>query len=369
MTQSLRKPYEDAAFDQLISQMDLEQVKRMMCPKSRGNPKACLECVGFRTCQAGQRAVRLVDEETKTIEKNTASVFVRKWTEGKAEEHKPPRETPAAASRPTLFKTISTDRDVLKEACESGNAWQWIMENYQPDKNKAQAILEKLIRECPGIAADYGGSRRIMQRPKVVNITSVAAKAETVAEEPKTEAAGAKTEQKVTETDQTALTDFNRQQKEEARERCRKAIESGDPVRFLMDAGSSEETARRQVRKWIDRYPDLCDGFVLEDKKRGRKKKADVPAEETETDEPEAFALEDPEDDEVSLLDFLNEYEVEPEEDQPEEQPQQQTGDSMLDGMRAKYNELESEKKKLTEQIRKIEAQQEALKKCIDVFR
>ena len=355
---------EDAAYNQLIGMMNLEEVKRMMCPKSMGNPTKCLGCAGFKTCSAGQRAVRLMDEKKRKIEQQTAPIFIQKWTENNQGEKKTAAASETPANRPKLFANVATDQAILREACESGNAWQWIIENYEPRKNAAGEMLTKLIRECPNIAAEYGGSRRIMQRPKVVKISSAVMNQEAAVEEKPEVVETQKPEKTETEGRSQELTEFNKQQIEEAKEQCRKAIESGDPVQFLIDRGSTEENARRRVRKWTDRYPDICGDFVLPDKRRGRKKKL---LEDDETIAPEQEA--EPKDDEISLEDFLNEFAAEePEEPAPEPKEKPRTGDTMLDGMRAKFDELEAEKAELMEKIRQIEAQQEAIKQCMAAF-
>ena len=47
-----------------ITQMDLEQIKSMLCPMSNGDPMRCIGCKSIGGCPAGQRAVVLLDKAT-----------------------------------------------------------------------------------------------------------------------------------------------------------------------------------------------------------------------------------------------------------------------------------------------------------------
>lgn len=353
MLQPPRRPDDDAAFNQLIEQMDMDGVRRMMCPKSHGNVEKCKDCEGFRTCKPGQRAMRLKSEAEKEIEEKTAPVFVQKW---KSDDE--PKET---------GNPLSIEREEFRRACESGNAWHFLMETRNLSKDAAGEQLSRMIKKFPGLAAEYGGGRRIMQRPKVVRIEPVGSQdvqeeasgsveeqteiltekgPEQAENEPKTE---------VSEKQLEHLKRLNQNHALKGRERCKQAIASGNPEQFLMDRGASRRAAHENLRRWRIKYSDLFE----------------QPEEPEEVQEPEKEP--EPEEDEISLADFLDEFAPSvPEE--PEILPA--TGDDMMNQvLTAKFAELKAEKERLKEQImeaeeriRCIEEKQDALAKTLSVF-
>lgn len=382
-----RDPHDDAAFNQLISGMTtMDEVRPFMCPKSNGNPKKCEQCDGFRTCTAGQMAIRISTEETKPV-------YERKWTDE-------PKSLPNPAHK------MNEEREEFIRACESGNAWNYLMETRHLTKNAAGEVLNRMVRQFPGLAADYGGSRRIMQRPKVVKITEIAPEKPRVDEKP-----ASKPEVKETETERKqdareALQAGQRKGGAVIRERfmaiAKAAFDSGDPIEYLKRTeGSSDLTARARVSGWCKNYPELAGDYKLPDARRGRKPKA---AKAQEDAGPE-FEILPPEhdvttgeaardDDEISLTDFLSEFTFdEAEADrkeaelQPEEMPVIQEApraaqeaaveaDPMLATMNQRYEELKAEKERLRAEIQKaedrikcIEEQQDALAACLSAFR
>lgn len=345
-----KRPDDDAAYNQLIEKMDLEEVRRMMCPKSRGNVEKCKNCEGFKTCRAGQRAMRLVAEQIEETAKKTAPTFVQKWKEGEPEK--------------VSNNQTSIEREEFRQACASGNAWHWLMENKKLSKDAAGELLSKLVRKYPNISADYGGSRRIMQRPKAVRIVNAQGGLEQ-ASEPQVEETHAE-EAKAAETagnrPKTKREELNEQLAAEARERCGKILATGDPVKALMDEGKTEKQARSKINKWKASYPDLFDGIdpALYRAKPGRKKKAVTEAPEEKQEES---------DDMVSLADFLEDMGTQ---EAPESDPEplkERTGGTAMDELQAKYDALEREKQEAKERIRWIEDQQAALEKVLAMFR
>lgn len=348
-----KRPDEDAAYNQLIDKMGIEEVRRMMCPKSYGNPEKCKKCDGFRTCKPGQRMARLITEQMEETERKTAPVYVQKWKED---------TTPPPAPN---------ERDEFRKACESGNAWHYLMETKGLTKDTAGELLSKLIKRFPGIAADFGGGRRIMQRPKVVKIMSAVEPRvdQEPAPEPKVEEIPAKEQEAAKQAEKRPKTkrdELNAQIAEKAKERCRQILATGDPVQALVNEGKTEQQARARINKWKSSYPDLFEGIdpAIYRAKRGRKKKEEL-MEQTEADQQIAEPAEV--DDEVSLSDFLTEYGTEPQ--VPESDPEPRSESTAMDELEAKYNALEREKQEAMERIRWIEEQQEALQKVISMFR
>ena len=223
-----RDPKEDAAFKQLISRMTtMEEVRPFMCPKSNGNPKKCEKCDGFRTCTAGQMAIRISTEETKPV-------YERKWTDE-------PKSLPNPAHK------MNEEREEFIRACESGNAWNYLMETRHLTKNAAGEVLNRMVRQFPGLAADYGGSRRIMQRPKVVKITEIAPEKPRVDEKPASVPTAEQTDAGQKETPEEAKLRGQTKGGLVIRERfkaiAKAAFDSGDPIEYLKRTeGSSELT-------------------------------------------------------------------------------------------------------------------------------
>lgn len=384
-----RDPNEDAAFKQLISRMTtMDEVRPFMCPKSNGNPKKCEKCDGFRTCTAGQMAIRISTEETKPV-------YERKWTDE-------PKSLPNPASQ---AQKLNEEREEFIRACESGNAWNYLMETRDISKNAAGEVLNRMVRQFPGLAADYGGSRRIMQRPKVVKITEIAPEKPRVDEKPASVPEVKETEAERKQDAQEALQAGQRKGGLVIRERfmavAKAAFDSGDPIEYLKRTeGSRDTTARARVLGWCKNYPELAGDYKLPEARRGRKPKA---AKAQEDAEPE-FDILPPEhdvntgeaardDDEVSLADFLSgftfdeaeadrkEAELQPEEmpviqEAPrvaqetakEADPMIRTMKDRMDALTAERARLRGEIQKAEERIRCIEDQLEALKQCIERF-
>lgn len=300
-----RKP-EDDGFDRLIGQMSLTEVRPYMCPKSHGNPKKCEDCDGFRTCQAGQRAVLLMNEAARSEV----------------------QEAPAA--KPAAEDPVK-EREEFRKACESGNAWYYLMQTRGLSKDAAGELLSKLVRKFPGVAADFGGSRRIMQRPKVVKVL------ESVSEDAQNgqERASPPDYDEIPSREQERQNAIQEGRKkgasmirEKAMQKAREAFAAGDPIAHIMQTeGIRLEVARQRVYKWMKSYPEIAGDYQMPDLRR---KKAEEPKTEKPQEEQQVeFALEDT-DDTVSLADFLNEFDtaeadrMEPEADEemPEDLPE-----------------------------------------------
>lgn len=305
--------------DKPIAQMDMNEARSMMCAKSNGQPEACEKCPGFKSCQAGQRVVRLRGED---------------------------------------------DRAIFQAACESGNAWNWLMIHKGLGKDAAGELLSRLIRKFPGLAADYGGGRRIMQRPRP-------AKQERPVEPqegPQT-ASGEKVEQMAIAEAQAPEKAPELQKKsnrgikgaakvrEIARETARAVLGHEDPIAYLMETeGCSYPTARQRVKRWVEAYPDIAGDYKPLDNRRNRKT---MPEPEKEEEPMENT-------DEISLADFLEEHaEITPE-PEPKPEPEKPTG--IAAELKLKYDALAAEKKRLEERIRWIEEQQDALAKVSSMF-
>lgn len=326
--------------DKTIEQMSMDELKRMMCPISGGNTEKCKTCAGFKTCRVGQRVMRMIAEDASTV-------YVRKW-----QEDDPPA------------KRTADEREEFIRACESGNATHWLMEEKKIGKNSATDLLSRLVKKYPGIAADYGGGRRIMQRPKVAFPETETPKQEEPAPEKSKQQKGADAVREI------------------AREKCRQALIGGDPFSYLIKTeGLSSATATEKVRRWRKRYPDLFEGVEIPERKRGRTAK---PKEEAMEETQEKTQ----EEDEISLGDFLTEFDAEgasegkveetdilmgQEPEKAEKRPEMGTDlKGMLD---AKYQELKAEEETLQEQIRameervqRIEEQKNALAMTLSVF-
>ena len=317
-------------FDRLIGQMSLTEVRPYMCPKSHGNPKKCENCDGFKTCPAGQRAVRLTHEG----------------------ENSPAEAAPVKQIQGDPVK----EREEFRAACESGNAWFYLMQTKGLSKDAAGELLSRLAKKFPGVAADFGGSRRIMQRPKVVKVLESVR-----AEDSQEQAPEAVDEETLTVAEEVPESAENGRRTDAAiaarivsvrevqRSRCMEAVQSGNVREFLLAQGRTRHNVTNTISRWRKLFPDLMDDVPKV--RSGRKK----------TEEPEDLQQE--EKDEISLEDFLAEYEP------------QETADPMLAEMRSRRTALTAEKDRLCEEIEKaeerircIEEQLEALTLCIDRF-
>lgn len=317
--------------DTPIEKMSFEEVKAYMCPKSHGSTIACGSCGGFKTCPAGQRAVRLVGER----------------------------------------QSVEDEREEFRKACESGNAREYLMKSREIGKNAAADLLSRLVKKYPGISADYGGSRRIIRNCTIKK------------EEPEKQPEDKPEDKPLTKAEKGGAVI-----REKAREEAKAAMESGDPVRYLMETtGATYKNARFRVCRWIRLYPDIVGDYRPEDKRR---KKAEEPKTEKPQEEQQVeFALEDT-DDTVSLADFLNEFETEAQEEPKEpEDPKAEplhfsdlnlgeyaAPENMLVNMQAKRNYFHDETERLRkivleaeEKIRWYEEQDAAMEKVMAIFR
>ena len=345
---------EDAAFRQLVGKLSMEQVKPFMCPESKGNTTRCMNCDDFKVCMAGQRAVRLMSEAAQAE---------------RQEEQKKIVDTPPV--------NISADREEFTRACESGNAWGFLMTERRMSENAARLKLEYWISHYPNITREFGGRKRILAKPKAVKIVRIAEDVPTASQDAQeqapvvpevlAEAAEEKEPEKagnVRKTD-AAISERIRALHENARKRCEDAVASGDVRQYLMNEGRSEHNVTNTISRWRQEYPELM-ADVPRMKRGGSRKKKEEPPE-----------------DEVTLEEFLSEFDeaeadrieadLQPEEFRVEEQPQETqkqagNGDPMLKMMIAKHEELKAEKRRLEERIRCIEEQQKALEQTLSAF-
>lgn len=321
---------DDAAFGQLIAQMKtLDDVRPFMCPKSNGSPKKCEDCPGFRTCEAGQRAVRLANERTAPV-----------------------AEKREVKTLPNPSAKEKSDQEEFRAACESGNAWYYLMQTRSMSKDAAGELLSRMCRKFPGIAADFGGSRRIMQRPKAVKVEPVAAReqASGIAEEemPSGNPEGPEQAENGRKTD-AAIAARIESVREVQRGKCLEAVQSGDVREFLLAQGRTRHNVTNTISRWRKLFPDL---MAEVPRKRGGRRKREEPEEEL----PET-SLEAPQEaeDEVSLEDFLAEYEKAP------EMPKHNALAELLEDLRAEKVRLEEEIRKAEDRIRCIGRQMDAL--------
>lgn len=351
MLRTPKKSDGDAAFNQLIGQMKtMDEVRPFMCPKSNGNLKACEKCDGFRTCAAGQRMARLAEEAKRVV----------------------PVERPEQKQKEITEK----DREEFVKACQSGNAWNYFMQTRRMTKDAAGELLGKMVRKFPNIAAEYGGSRRIMQRPKIVTITSLT---DGGAQNEQEQASAAEVEQIQAEEKKEPEQAVKPKRGEigtaelirKTKELCKQALASDDPIEFLMnESGSSADAARERLRRWSKNYPELFEGVVLPSRRRLRKQ--DQQKEHAEKPEETMENVPAAQDDDISLEEFLSEY---ADETAPEPQKQAENSDPIVITMKHRLNELKAEKERLESEItsakkrmEQIDNQRAALELCISQF-
>lgn len=329
---------DDAAFGQLIAQMKtLDDVRPFMCPKSNGSPKKCEECPGFRTCEAGQRAVRLANEQKAPV----------------AEK----REVKTLPNPMNSSEIVKSEQEEFRAACESGNAWYYLMQTRSMSKDAAGELLSRMCRKFPGIAADFGGSRRIMQRPKSVKVEHVDAQdgqeqasgnaeVETPSgnpEEPKRAENGRKPD--------AAIAARIESVREVQRGNCLAAVQSGNVREYLLAQGRTRHNVTNTISRWRSLFPDLMAEVPRE---RGGRRKQEKPEEELPETSREAPQEAE---DEVSLEDFLAEYE-------PKKEPAIGASHALaelLEDLRAEKVRLEEEIRKAEDRIRCIGRQMDAL--------
>lgn len=314
-----------------VEEMGLGELRPLMCPKSAGIYETCVKCKGVSKCPVGQRInVLLMEEEARK------------------------------AHLTLVAATTDEDRELFRKSCESGNAWVYLMENQGLGKDAAGELLSRLIKKYPGIAADFGGGRRIMQRPRVVKPVELRV-AQEEASETKAEEMDTREEEVPYEANNGP--ELSKQQmggaviRERARESARIAFESGDPIAYLIQMeGKDRTSARQKVDRWMRAYPDLVGDYKLPESMRGRvkRKTKEQPKEE-------------PMEDEITLEDFLNGF---------EEEPEKPAGDTVQDALTAKYDELTVEKDRIQadilraeERLKSIEDEQAALEKVLSIFK
>lgn len=237
-----------------ITQRSAAEIRGLMCAKSHGDVSECGRCPGFSTCIPGQRMAAIMQR----------TQYQQVW---KAEEQEKPK--------PAGMKT-EDERQLFRTACESGNAWHYLMETFSMTKEAAGDLLQRLIRKNPGIAAEYGGGRRIAQRPRVVNITRVGGQEDQPQPEPQEtqqlpqeappqaqaeppEDGKAERQPRPPRSEKEAQTYLDRSAK--ARQRCADAVASGDPEAWLAATGIKPHSVLTTMVDWSRKYPDLMQGF------------------------------------------------------------------------------------------------------------
>ena len=325
---------DDAAFGQLIAQMKtLDDVRPFMCPKSNGSPKKCEDCPGFRTCQAGQRAVMLSNQPAALASEK--------------------REVKTLPNPMNSSEIVKSEQEEFRAACESGNAWYYLMQMRGLSKDAAGELLSRMCRKFPGIAADFGGSRRIMQRPKAVKVEPVGVQeqASGIAEEetPSVNPEGPEQAENGRRPE-AAIAARIESVREVQRGNCLAAVQSGNVREFLLAQGRTRHNVTNTISRWRKLFPDLM--AEVPRAQSGRKKQ-----EEPKEELPEEKPAEEPEDDDVSLEDFLAEYE-------PEKEPAigaRHALTALYESLAAEKIRLEREKMETEDRIICIGRQMEAL--------
>lgn len=112
-----------------IPQMDLEQIKTMMCPISGGDHLKCVGCKSLKTCQAGQRVVVLLDQETKSKRMENLKIGYEK------------RRNEA--------------RNRAMQAAKADDPVQWVIENTNCSRKSALQKLLNWKKDFPEEMAGY----------------------------------------------------------------------------------------------------------------------------------------------------------------------------------------------------------------------
>lgn len=348
----LRGPLEPQAGNpKTIGEMDMDELRGYLCAKTLGNPKACISCTGLKGCQVGQRALVLMGQYRKV------------WDEESVPEEPAPKppETTAQASKPGT----QTDKDNFRAACESGNARRWLYERGYSEAT-AQEKLVYWVKHYPDITQQYG-KKRILQKLRKVIVTSVDIRTEEpkepfttatqAADLPHTGAAETKGEKMASQnveayerlekpqenerkhTWSAEALESNRQKRDAAvRERCKEAIASGDPEGYMMSQGISRKAARQNLRRWREKFPDL---FL------------DKNGPEETAPEPDSILVQT--EDEISLADFLRQYEVPVLSDTPE--PVVEQKDEPEKNPNRELARLMEQEAKLLEQVADLQEQ------------
>lgn len=239
-----------------IATCDLNGIRHFLCPTTGGDYMKCLDCKSIRTCTAGQRAMVLLDAETKAQEK-------------------PKQPTP---------HNDQSDRDCFLEACESGSVMGWLIGRGYSESAAWDKVVY-WVKHYPDITRRFD-KKQIMRKPRKVTITTLsgekleAVNAEIAPVSPKiapeltldervkeiidefmNEPREGKTEQKKRDGKNAAKATSARVEK--TRAKVREAIATGDPVQWLVDQGMNRKQAVTDLSRWRKNYPDLFEGVVL----------------------------------------------------------------------------------------------------------
>lgn len=131
----------------------------------------------------------------------------------------------------------------------------------------------------------------------------------------------------------------NRRKRDAAvRERCMEVLASGDPEGYMMSQGITRKSARQNLRRWQERFPDL-----FRDEKG------------TEETAPEPDSSLAKTEDEISLSDFLRQYGVPILSDTPE--PDVEQKDEPEENPNRELARLMDQEAKLLEQVADLQGQ------------
>ena len=348
----LRGPLEpQVGTSKTIGEMDMDELRGYLCAKTLGNPRTCISCNGFKGCQVGQRALVLMGQYRKV------------WDEQSEPEQ--PAQKPPETTDPASNPGTQTDKDNFRAACESGNARRWLYERGYSAAT-AQEKLVYWVKHYPDITQQYG-KKRILQKLRKVIVTSMESGTEeqndpfTVAQQaadlPHTGAAETKVEEMADKSAEApempkkpqenerrhlwsaeALESNHRKREAAVRKRCMEAIASGDPEGYMMSQGLTRKAARQNLRRWHEKFPDL---FM---DKNGPEKTA-----------PEPDSILDQTQDEISLAEFLRQYEVPVLSDTPEQVVEQK--DEPEENPNRELARLMDQEAKLLEQVADLQGQ------------
>lgn len=263
--------------DGQIEDADLAKIRKYMCPISNGDFRRCGNCQGLKTCRVGQRVQVLIAERDQKREQG-------KWQ--KVLEPEPGK--PAVSVE-------EGQKGLLRSACESGNAWNYIMQKTGQSRDAAKETLLGLIRKHPAIAAEYGGSRRIMQRPRVVTITSIGKDGEPEPNEEVVPGAVPEPNEEAKAVEPQPNPKRRKGIAEAALALYQECINADDPVGYYAAKRGATRNAGRLFLMRMKSKLQNTDGGEME-------AKADEPVTQEVTEE-----------DTISLADFLQQYDVNPE--------------------------------------------------------
>ena len=276
--------------DEQITSMDLEGIHKYMCPISNGDFRRCQNCQGLKTCRVGQWVVVLLNQRDQ---KNESA----KWAKVMDVPDKPANQD-------------DSKRQFLREACLSGNAWEYVMRKTGKSRDAAKELLLELIRKYPGIAAEYGGSRRIMQRPRVTVI------ANHQEQQPEQVLSPVEPETPQAEKDpndgrrKTALA-IAEKRREEALALYRECLQASDPIAQYMERRNATESA---ARLFFSRMRKKYGEMESEAKEPQMQQEAEARAEPPAGPEADPQPQTSEDDDSISLEEFLGQFAAEDQE-------------------------------------------------------